>query len=125
MPDTLTVCTNGPKHSGGTKKIKLNKTVGGVLQKFVNLLVVRGTTGSTLVKAKQIEFRNTGGVNYAATVLGSVLCDSDLLVGFYVSRTSLLEEEYPDRILGLGDLVVTVETTGADETGTDSITGEA
>jgi len=124
MPN-LAVFTNGKSNGASKKKVQLtNKNTGGppVIGRDrieVNYLWIT-TSGSSLVRGTTIEFQGAGSAGLTAVNIGSRLFDANLVVWFYVYPSTDVADEYSDRILGLGDLVVTVETTGAPETGTDS-----
>ncbi len=124
MPN-LTVFTNGKSGAASKKKVQLtNKNTGGppVLGRDdikVNYLWIT-TSGPSLVRGTTIAFTGAGSAGLTAVIMGSRLFGVDLVVWFYVYPATAVAEEYSVRILGLGDLVVTVETTGAPDSGTDS-----
>lgn len=124
MPN-LTVFTNGKSNASSTKKVRLtNKNTGGppdidhIKQIEINYLWIT-TSGPSLVRGTNIMFTGTGSAGLTAVIIGSRLFGANLVVWFYVYPPITVEGEYSDRILGLGDLVVTVDTTGGAETGTD------
>ncbi len=126
MPDTLTVYTNQPRHGGGNKKLKRSNRSSGNLVIDVNFLVVRSNSGSSLTFGREIRFTGSDNANLTKVILGSMVCGKDLVIGFYYYLTNNFDEETPVRILGIGDLVVTVDTTtGTQETGTDTGVSES